>query len=91
MKKMFIRISVWLLFFCLLLGTSGQAAITQYTYDNLDRLNAASGWWGTLDWTYDKTGNRLRVRERSVLRYYARTIQHLLPPSSTPAAVTDRT
>jgi glycerol-3-phosphate O-acyltransferase len=39
-----------------------------------------------------KTGNRLRVRERSVLRYYARTIQHLLPSSSpSPADTADRT
>ncbi|MDO8834930.1 MAG: hypothetical protein Q7V01_05010, partial [Vicinamibacterales bacterium] len=39
-----------------------------------------------------KTGNRLRVRERSVLRYYARTIQHLLAPSSSsPADAADRT
>ena len=36
-----------------------------------------------------KTGNKLRVRERSVLRYYARTIQHLLP--SPAAAAADRT
>jgi glycerol-3-phosphate O-acyltransferase len=37
-----------------------------------------------------KTGNRLRVRDRLVLRYYARTIQHLLAePAPLPAA--DRT
>jgi len=35
-----------------------------------------------------KMGNRLRVRERSVLRYYARTIQHVLPPV---VAASDRT
>jgi 1-acyl-sn-glycerol-3-phosphate acyltransferase len=29
-----------------------------------------------------KTGARLRVRERSVLRYYARTIRHLLPTTA---------
>lgn len=29
-----------------------------------------------------REGSRLRVRERSMLRYYARTIQHLLQPSS---------
>jgi hypothetical protein len=27
--------------------------------------------------------DRLRVRDRNVLRYYARSIQHLLPPSPT--------
>lgn len=27
---------------------------------------------------------RLRVRERSILRYYARTIRHLLPPAASP-------
>jgi hypothetical protein len=27
---------------------------------------------------------RLRVRDRNVLRYYARSIQHLLPASSSP-------
>jgi hypothetical protein len=27
-------------------------------------------------------GDRVRVRDRSVLRYYARSIQHLLPASS---------
>lgn len=30
-----------------------------YAYDALDRLVGADGWWGSLDWTYDKTGNRL--------------------------------
>jgi hypothetical protein len=28
-------------------------------------------------------GERLRVRDRSVLRYYARSIQHLLPAAAT--------
>jgi YD repeat-containing protein len=30
-----------------------------YAHDALDRLVGADGWWGTLDWSYDKTGNRL--------------------------------
>ncbi|NMC68493.1 MAG: hypothetical protein GYA57_00325, partial [Myxococcales bacterium] len=30
-----------------------------YAWDALDRLVGADGWWGSLDWTYDKTGNRL--------------------------------
>ena len=30
-----------------------------YEYDELDRLVGATGWWGRLDWTYDRTGNRL--------------------------------
>jgi hypothetical protein len=38
-----------------------------------------------------KVGPRLRVRERSVLRYYARTIQHLLPTPAQPGTVSDRT
>jgi hypothetical protein len=29
-------------------------------------------------------GGRFRVRDRSVLRYYARTIEHLLTPSGRP-------
>jgi glycerol-3-phosphate O-acyltransferase len=35
-------------------------------------------------------GTRLRVRERTVLRYYARTIQHLLTPATAAPADTDR-
>ena len=38
-----------------------------------------------------KEGPTLRVRERSVLRYYARTIQHLFPaPAPAGAATPDR-
>jgi hypothetical protein len=29
-------------------------------------------------------GGRFRVRDRSVLRYYARTIEHLLAPAGRP-------
>jgi glycerol-3-phosphate O-acyltransferase len=39
-----------------------------------------------------KDGPKLRVRERSVLRYYARTIQHLFPTSAVAGATSpDRT
>ena len=30
-----------------------------YTYDALDRLTGAAGYWGTLAWSYDANGNRL--------------------------------
>ncbi|MBI5502634.1 MAG: RHS domain-containing protein [Deltaproteobacteria bacterium] len=36
----------------------------EYTYDEQDRLTSATGWWGSLGWTYDRTGNRLTETRR---------------------------
>lgn len=36
-----------------------------YTYDALDRLTAAIGPWGSLSYSYDKLGNRLKEIENS--------------------------
>ena len=42
-----------------------------YAHDALDRLVGADGWWGTLDWTYDKTGNRLSETRDDTASTYA--------------------
>ncbi len=41
-----------------------------FTYDNLDRLGTATGFWGSLSWTYDGVGNRLTENANSYT-YYA--------------------
>jgi RHS repeat-associated protein len=42
-----------------------------YRHDPLDRLVEADGWWGTLGWTYDRTGNRLAEARDGVVSTYA--------------------
>jgi RHS repeat-associated protein len=42
-----------------------------HEYDVLDRLIVADGWWGSLDWTYDKTGNRLTETRDGVVSTYS--------------------
>ncbi len=42
-----------------------------YAHDALDRLVGADGWWGNLDWTYDKTGNRLSETRDGTASTYA--------------------
>jgi RHS repeat-associated protein len=42
-----------------------------YRHDPLDRLVEADGWWGTLGWTYDRTGNRLSEARDGVTSTYA--------------------
>lgn len=37
-----------------------------YTYDNLDRMTAATGVWGTLNYTYNSTGNLTGHEGRSI-------------------------
>ena len=37
-----------------------------------------------------RSGGRFRVRDRNVLRYYARTIEHLLAPPAVPTSVQEQ-
>lgn len=41
-----------------------------YDYDPLDRLEAASGPWGVLAWTYDGVGNRLTQTDNTGISTY---------------------
>jgi RHS repeat-associated protein len=47
-----------------------------FTYDALDRLESATGPWGTLAWTYDSVGNRQSQTDTSgtaIFTYYTGT------------------
>ena len=41
-----------------------------YTYDNLNRLNSSTGPWGTIDYTYDPAGNRVKMVQGSTTVTY---------------------
>ncbi len=64
-----------------------------YRYDALDRLVGADGWWGSLSWTYDRTGNRLSETRNGVLSSYAyqSSTSRLLEVRNTATGATEHT
>ena len=58
--KKFIKLSILLFFFCIILTATGLTGTAQYTYDNLNRLVQVQYDDGTtIQYTYDAAGNRL--------------------------------
>jgi RHS repeat-associated protein len=41
-----------------------------YTYDNLNRLNSSTGPWGTIDYSFDPAGNRVKMTQGSTTVNY---------------------
>src|SRR6266705_6640641 len=42
-----------------------------YAYDSLDRLTATTGPWGTIAYSYDQVGNRLKMVQGSTTTTYS--------------------
>jgi RHS repeat-associated protein len=54
-----------------------------YTYDNLNRLNSSIGPWGTVNYTYDATGNRIKMVFGSTTTTYAYNAYNRLSSAGT--------
>ncbi|HXQ92906.1 MAG TPA: hypothetical protein VN739_07845, partial [Nitrososphaerales archaeon] len=54
-----------------------------YTYDNLNRLNSSTGPWGTIKYTYDPAGNRVKLVQGSATTTYTYNAYNRLNTATT--------